>query len=433
MASADEIAGTLALTAYRSFGRLVTPAAGWLLDRRQRRGKEDAERRGERLGVASRPRPAGALVWVHAASVGETNAVLPLIRRLAAAGCMPLLTSGTVTSAQVAAERLGAPAIHQYAPLDLPRFVGRFLDHWRPDLAILVESELWPGTILAASGRGIPLVLVNGRMSERSFRRWRRAAWLSRAVLAPLELCLVQTEADAKRFSALGARAVAVAGNLKLDAAPPEADPAALAAVQAVVGTRPVFLAASTHAGEEEAVLRALPALQVAVPGLLTIIAPRHPDRGGEVAALAARQGLSVARRAAGEAVGGGTQVYVADTIGEMGVWYRLATVAFLGGSLIRHGGQNPIEAVKLGTALVHGPHVENFAEIYAALDEAGAVAAVADAEGLAAAAGRLLTEAGERERMTLAAAACVARFAGALDRTWERLGPFLPQQARDA
>jgi len=433
MASADEFAGPLALTAYRSLGRLLTPAAGWLLDFRQRRGREDAVRRGERLGIASQARPAGPLVWVHAASVGETNAVLPLIARLAECGTVPLLTSGTVTSAQVAAHRLAEPAIHQYAPLDLPRFLARFLDHWRPDLAILVESELWPGTIQAAHGRGIPVVLVNGRMSDRSFRRWRSARWLARAVLAPIELCLVQTQADAERFGALGARAVAVAGNLKFDAAPPEVDAAALAGLAGAIGARPVFLAASTHAGEEEAVLEVLPALRAAAPGLLTIVAPRHPPRGAGIAALAAARRLKTARRGAGEPLTVETEVYVADTIGEMGLWYSLATAAFLGGSLVPHGGQNPIEAVKLNTALVHGPHVGNFAEIYAALGEAGGVTPMAGPDGLAPALAPLLADAARRGRMAREARACVGRFAGALDRTWEKLRPFLPEQARGA
>jgi 3-deoxy-D-manno-octulosonic-acid transferase len=430
MASVDEAVGPLALTAYRSLGRLVTPAAGWLLHLRERRGKEDGARRGERLGLASRPRPAGPLVWLHAASVGETNAVLPLIDRLAAAGCAPLLTTWTVTSAQFAADRLSPPAIHQYAPLDLPRFVGRFLDHWRPDLAILVESELWPGTIHAASARGVPVVLVNGRMSERSYRRWHRVGWLVRVVLKPLDLCLAQAEPDAERFRALGAQNVTVAGNLKLDAAPPEAAAGELAALRAAVGARPVWLAASTHAGEEAAVLDALPALGAAVPGLLTIVAPRHPGRGAEIAALAAGRGLAVARRAAGEALGKATDIYVADTIGEMGLWYRLAPVTFLGGSLVPRGGQNPIEPVKLGAALVHGPHIGNFAGIYAALAEAGGTRLVDGPDSLATAASRLLRNAGERQCMVAAASACIEGFAGALDRTWEALLPFLPEPA---
>jgi 3-deoxy-D-manno-octulosonic-acid transferase len=433
MATIDEVAGPLALTAYRSVGRLVTPAAGWLLDVRERRGREDAARRDERLGLASRQRPAGPLVWLHAASVGEANAVLPLIARLSEAGCVPLLTSGTVTSAEFVGARLAPPAIHQYAPLDLPRFVGRFIDHWRPDLAILVESELWPGIIQAASGRGIPLVLVNGRMSERSFRRWRRARWLARAIVSPLDLCLVQTQLDCERFLALGARQAEAVGNLKFDAAPPEVDAAALAGLKAAVGARPVFLAASTHPGEEEAVFAALPALAAAAPSLLTIVAPRHPTRGAELAARAAALELKAARRAAGETIGGDTDVYIADTIGEMGLWYSLAWAAFLGGSLVRHGGQNPIEPSRMGVALVHGPHVANFADIYAALGAAGAARQIAGGEELGADVASLLADPAERERMAREARACIERFEGALDRTWERLLPFLPRQARHA
>lgn len=432
MASVGDHAGPLALTVYRSLARLSTPAAGLLLDFRQRRGKEDQQRRGERMGLSCKPRPAGPLVWLHAASVGETNAVLPLIARIAAAGPVPLLTSGTVTSAEVAARRLVGPAIHQFVPLDLPRFLDRFLDHWRPDLMILVESELWPGMMQAVAGRGIPLVLVNGRMSDRSFRRWRRARWFARALLSPLRLCLAQTAADAQRFAALGAGHVAVSGNLKFDAPPPEVDEKALAALRAEIGARPVFLAASTHPGEEEAVLEALTRLKVQTPGLLAILAPRHPGRGADIETLARGRKLVTARRAAGQPITAESDIYIADTIGEMGLWYSLASVAFLGGSLVPRGGQNPIEPAKIGVALMHGPHVANFAEVYRALSDAGAVRAVAGPEELGTEAGALLGDVDQRNRLVREARASVERFAGALDRTWEALGPWLPGRAPD-
>lgn len=424
--AAEAVVERTLLAAYGALGRLIEPGLTALLRHRERRGKEDPLRRGERLGRAGLERPPGPLVWLHAASVGETNAVLPLVDALVAGGRRVLLTTGTVTSAEVAAQRLPAGASHQYAPVDTPGAVGRFLAHWRPDLAFFVESELWPGAIDALARRGVPLALVNARMSDRSFRKWRRFAPLARAVLGCIDLCLAQSEADARRLRALGARAVEVTGNLKFDVPPPPVDAAALAELRARIGDRPVFLAASTHAGEETAALAAGAQLRLAQPDLLIILAPRHPARGEAVAAEAAAAGAACARRAAGGTIDARTCVYVADTIGEMGLWFRLATLAFLGGSLVDHGGQNPIEPAKLAVPILYGPHVANFADVYAALDEAGAAVRVAAAAALAPAAAALLSQADERRRIGAAAQCCVARFSGALDRTLAALSPYL-------
>jgi 3-deoxy-D-manno-octulosonic-acid transferase len=343
---------------------------------RAARGKEVAERLGERRGEGA-ARPAGRLLWLHAASVGETLSLLPLLKALTARApdLSVLVTTGTVTAAALLAQRL-PPALagrveHRFAPLDVPRWVERFLAGWRPDAGALVESELWPNLIRAARRRGVPLALVNARLSERSARRWRRwAPGLAREMLSAFSPVLAQTPADAARLGALGARLALCLGNLK-DAAPPlPADPAELARLRDAAAGRPVFLAASTHPGEEAVVLEAHRRAAARVPGLLTVIAPRHPHRGPAVAAEA--RGLAVARRAAGEAPGAGTAVYVADTLGELGLLYRLAGVCLVGGSLVPHGGQNPQEPARLGCPILLGPHTANFAEPVARLLAAG-------------------------------------------------------------
>lgn len=421
------------LAAYRLATRAAGPLAQPLLAWRLRRGKEDPARLAERYGVASRARPAGPLVWVHAASVGETVSVLPLVDRIVAGARLNvLLTSGTVTSARIAEARLGAGLIHQYAPLDGPRFVRRFLDHWRPGLAIFAESELWPNMILEAAGRGIGLCLVNARMSDRSFNRWRgRGAAMARQLLGRFELCLAQSEIDAGRLSALGAARVSTTGNLKFDVPPPPAAEADLAQLSAAIAARPCWAAASLHPGEDETVLEAHALIAAARPGLLTILAPRHPERGAEIAARARAAGLRTACRSSERVPQSGTDVFVMDSIGELGLVFRLALVAFMGGSLVPHGGQNPIEPAKLGAGIVHGPHVANFADIYAALDASGGALTAGDAAGIAGHVATLLDDRAAAAMQAQAARDTLARFTGALERTMVHLEPLLAAASR--
>jgi 3-deoxy-D-manno-octulosonic-acid transferase len=418
----------LSVRAYGRVSRLLYPAVQPLLSRRQKRGKEDAARLGERKGVASRERPEGILVWLHGASVGELISLLPIAEHLRSKGVGVLVTSGTVTSAEVAGRRLPAGAIHQYVPLDLPAYVERFLDHWRPDLGVFAESELWPNLIHAAQGRGVHLVLVNARMSERSHRRWRRFPSFITSMLSRFELVLAQTEADGARIRELGAPRVQAIGNLKYDVAPPPADAGKLAALREAVGRRPILVAASTHAGEEEVVAEAHRIAARRVPDLLTIIAPRHPGRGEEAAASCFRAGVTVCRRSEGTLPDRHTGIYVADTIGELGLFYRLGRIAFLGGSFVTHGGQNPIEPAKLGNGILHGPHVHNFTEVYGALREARGAFEVADAAGLGEAAARLLMQPSNLDAMAANAAAKVDEMSGAIQRTTDALEPFLIQ-----
>ena len=273
----------LTLALYRGSLTLLEPLAAGLLAWRWRKGKEDGARIGERRGFASRPRPRDRLAWLHGASVGETLSLLPLVERLTQCGVKVLVTSSTRTSADLLARRLPPGSLHQFFPLDVPRYLRRFLDHWRPDLVLFAESEIWPNTVIELGRRDIPLVMVNGRVSERSYRRWSRLPVTARALLERYALCVAQSPMDAERLARLGALRVAVAGNLKFDAPPPPADARALAHLSGLVAGRPVWIAASTHPGEEEAVAAVHQALANRLPGLLTILAPRHPERGPAV------------------------------------------------------------------------------------------------------------------------------------------------------
>ncbi|UTD27674.1 3-deoxy-D-manno-octulosonic acid transferase [Bradyrhizobium sp. WD16] len=418
----------LTLRAYRRLSAAAMPLSTLLIHRRIRQGKEETGRINERRGLPGVARPRGPLIWIHGASVGEVLAAAELIGRLRAHNIRILLTSGTVTSAGIVAKRFPSDVLHQYVPFDAPRYVSRFLDFWQPSLALFIESDLWPNLIISASSRRIPMVVINGRMSPRSYPRWRRALGTISALLGRFELCLAQSQLDAERFSALGAENVVVTGNLKLDVAAPPSDPAKFAQLRAAIGGRPVIAAASTHPGEEELIAAVHARLASQIPGLLSVIVPRHPKRGEAVARDLAAAGFAVARRAGGELPSRETEIYVADTMGELGLVYRLAPVVFMGGSLVPHGGQNPIEAIKLGAATLHGPHVFNFAEVYEALDQAGGAALVSDADDLALRIARLLGNEAARARMVAAGTEVVTRLGGALERTLAALEPYLLQ-----
>jgi 3-deoxy-D-manno-octulosonic-acid transferase len=419
------------LRLYRLLSTAGEPLTSILLARRLARGKELDDRIGERRGETAAERPAGPLVWLHGASVGELMSVLPLIERLSARGLNVLVTTGTVTSSGVAAQRMPGGVIHQFMPLDVPNFVARFLDRWQPQLALFVESDLWPNMLIETARRKVPMVLVNARLSERSFRRWLKLPRSIGHLLERFDLCLARTPPDAERLTQLGARNVFVSGNLKLDVPAPPADEADLAALKAAIGERPLIAAASTHPGEDELIVAAHKRLRATAPGLLTLIAPRHPERGPEIVALARAAGLSVALRSQGALPAAATDVYVADTMGELGLVYRLAPVVFIGGSLVRHGGQNPIEAAKLGAAILHGPHISNFEELYATLDAAHGAEPVDDGERLTAAFGAMLAQPAVRARVAQAGRSAVNALGGALDRTMQALEPYLSKLKR--
>jgi 3-deoxy-D-manno-octulosonic-acid transferase len=418
----------LTLRVYRSLSTVATPLAGALVRHRLKRGKEDEARVGERKGLTAAARPAGPLVWIHGASVGEVLAVAGLVERMRAMNIHILLTSGTVTSAAIVAKRFPADVIHQFIPYDSPRFVARFLDHWQPSLALFVESDLWPNLILAGAERRIPLIVINGRMSQRSFQRWRTAPATMGTLLSQFEMCLVQSQGDADRFSALGSPHVFNTGNLKFDVPAPPADAQKLEQVRQAIMGRTVLLAASTHPGEEEVLLDQHRRLEAHFPQLLTIIVPRHPERSAQIAQLTGATTLRAAIRSRDELPTAQTQIYIGDTLGELGLFYRLARIVFVGGSLVDHGGQNPIEPIKLGAAVLHGPHVGNFADIYRALDEAGGAKLAGDGEALVKQMGVWLEDRAARERASAAGRVVVDRLGGALEKTMAALEPYLLQ-----
>jgi 3-deoxy-D-manno-octulosonic-acid transferase len=419
----------LSLKAYRALTSLAAPFAPLILAWRTRRGKEEPDRRSERYGHASAPRPKGFLAWFHASSVGEANAALPVIETIAAERpeVRMLLTTATVTSARLARSRLPKNVVHQYVPLDNKGYVQRFLHHWRPDLAVLVESEIWPNLVLETKGEGIPLLLINGRMSSSSFKRWRRRPGLSRPLFSSFDLVLAQNDSLAERFAQLGVARTLDVGNLKADAPPPPADLPGKRRLAAAISGRTVWLAASTHPGEEDLVALAHKKMRQERPDLLTIIVPRHPERGKPIAETLKAANLSIALRSEEQLPEAATDIYVADTIGELGLFYALSPIAFVGGSLVERGGQNPVEPIKLGAAVLTGPNWQNFRDSYTELLKVQGCREVSDAASLADAALDLLEDESGRIEMTRRAEAAIAGMSGALPRTLAELEPYLP------
>jgi 3-deoxy-D-manno-octulosonic-acid transferase len=413
---------------YRSLTLPLTPPVRVYLKRRLRRGKEDALRIDERRGIPGEARPPGPLAWIHAASVGEATAMLSLIERLLAdrPALEILLTTGTVASARLLEARLPPRARHQFVPVDLPRWTARFLDHWRPDLALWVESELWPNLVLTTRARGVPMVLLNGRLSAGSYARWRWLPGLARPVLGAFELCLAQDRVQAERFRRLGARNVATVGDLKAAAQPLPVDAWRLEKLRRQIGPRPVWLAASTHAGEDEIVADAHCQLSAVHPRLLTIIAPRHPARADTMDAMLAERGLRTARRSRAKPIPGQTDIYIADTMGELGLFYAFSGIAFIGGSLVPKGGHNPFEAARLDCAVLHGPHVANCVGMAAELAAAGAAETVRNADELARAVSALLRDPRRRSERAAAGRRAAAAGLAVLDTVLMHLAPRL-------
>ncbi|WP_334163198.1 3-deoxy-D-manno-octulosonic acid transferase [Phenylobacterium sp.] len=417
---------TLPLALYRSATGLLQPLAPAVLRRRAARGKEDPERLGERLGRAGRLRPDGPLVWLHGVSVGETQSLLPLVDALRRRrpGATLLVTSGTVTSAALLARRLPAGVIHQFAPVDTPDAVRRFLDHWRPDLGLFVESEMWPNLIAAARARGVRLALLSARMTEASARHWSRTPGSARALLGAFDLVLPQDEATETRLARLGA-AVGPRLNLKLVGAPLPFDPAELARLRAAVGARKVVLAASTHPGEEAPVAAAV-ARAAPDQAPLLVLAPRHPDRAGEISREFA--GRRLARRSLGEPLAADTEIYLADTLGELGLLFELADVVVMGGGFVPGiGGHNPLEPARHGRPILTGPHAFNAADVYREMFAEVAAIEALDFDALARHLAGLLAYPAIARRIGEAALGYAERQGQALDAALARLDPLLP------
>ncbi len=416
----------LALLGYRLSGVVLYPLVGPYLTYRAMKGKEDKSRRLERLGYASLPRPRGPLIWMHAASVGETLAIMPLIRELRRREIHVLLTTGTVTSANLIRSRLADEVLHQYVPLDVKFPIKRFISYWRPDACITAESEIWPTTVSELARRGIPQIRVNARISDRSFERWRRRSTIAEALFEKMALVVAQSDLDAERFRDLGAWPVVVSGNLKSDTDPPPCDEALLARYRNEIGGRRTWAAISTFEGEEEAVASVHRALKPK-NGQLTILVPRHPDRADAVEAMLKDAGLSVARRSRDEPVTPETDVFLGDSIGEMGLYLRLTEIAFVGKSLAEAvGGQNPLEPAMLGCAVLSGPNVQNFRDAYQLLVRKGGARIVKDAEMLTKAAHYLMINDAAREKMIAAGHEAMEEMRGALASTVKALEPYI-------
>lgn len=418
------------LKSYSTATRIAAPALPLWLKRRARKGKEDPARLGERKGIASQPRPEGKLVWLHAASVGESQMLMPVILRILAhlPHCNIVITTGTVTSADLLAQQLPKRAVHQYAPADHPKAVGNFLAHWQPDLAIFAESELWPNMIMQTKALKIPMALINARMSATSIERWdKRGKKSGQVLLGAFDLIMAADTTTAAGLTWLTGREVEAAGNLK-DAAPAlPVDKLALQKLKSAIGRRPVWCAASTHVGEEILVGSAALAVKAKKPKALLILAPRHPERAKEVKDILTKMGLSVLRRSSHRMPTDKTDVYLVDQIGKMGLVYRLAKTAFVGGSLLEGlSGHNPLEPARLDCAVITGPHIASFADTYMPMMAFDGVKRILSPDDLAPAVLKYLSDPKARKAKAKAALNFAESRDAVLDYVWQHLHPLL-------
>jgi len=421
------------LKAYSAATRMVAPALPFWLKRRARKGKEDPARIGERQGIASQPRPQGKLVWLHAASVGESQMLMPVILRILSENpnFHIVITTGTITSAELLAQSLPENAVHQYAPADHPKAVKNFLNHWQPDLAIFAESELWPNMIMQSKARDIPLALINARMSASSIERWsKRGKKSGAALLGCFDLILAADTATANGLTWLTGRDIEAAGNLK-DAAPALAvDKDELKELKAAIGRRPVWCAASSHAGEEELIGAAVLDIKAQKPKSLLILAPRHPERAAEVKAILVKAGLNVLRRSSHKMPTDKTDVYLVDEIGKMGLVYSLSKIAFIGGSLLNGlSGHNPLEPARLDCAVITGAHISSFADTYMSMFAFDAADRILSPEELAPAVFKYMNDAKARNAKAGAAAEFAKSRDAVLDYVWDYLNPLMPKE----
>ncbi|MEP2718781.1 3-deoxy-D-manno-octulosonic acid transferase [Pseudophaeobacter sp.] len=425
---------TLLFYSYRALTALLAPIAFRKVAAKLSAHGIPETRQRERLGHASLPRPEMAaespLIWFHGASVGESLAAITLMNRLSTRlpAARFLLTSGTATSAAMADKRLPTCAQHQFAPLDSSGAVARFLDHWRPDAGVFVESELWPVTLSAAKARGTRLALVNARLSARSVASWRKKLPTARYIMGLFDLLLTQNTSVAKDLVLLGADPAKVlpSGNLKAGAAALPQDPNLTSEMRAALGTRPLWIASSTHQGEEEIILAAHKSLLVDHPDLCLLLAPRHPERASEIADLITKTDLTQARRGRGQAPTPDCQVYLADTLGELGTWYALSPIVFLGGSLLPIGGHNPFEVAQSGAAVLTGPGYSNFSETFPPMIKTGGACEVHTAADLAQAVDLWLTQPDQLQKARDEARAYVEQQAGQLDAMVDHLINYL-------
>ncbi|WP_375623783.1 lipid IV(A) 3-deoxy-D-manno-octulosonic acid transferase [Bartonella sp. TT119HLJHH] len=420
-----ELKAHTALLSYRIIGFCLCPVIPFYLFFRAIRGKEEWCRKKERLGKSSYVRPQGSLVWLHAASVGETLALFPLVNYILSLKINVLMTTGTVTSSTLVKKHFGNRLIHQYAPLDLDFAVRRFISHWKPDLVLICESEIWPLRIKELAKMRIPQILVNAHMSERSFKAWQKRRVLAKHIFKDIDLAIGQNERDVAYYHKLGVKSVTFSGNLKADVFLVE-NQALLARYRNAIGNRPVWAAVSTHEGEEEIAFEVHKIVKNYLPDLLTIIVPRHPERSEDLIRKCDNKGLSFIRRSRDAVPNMNTDILWGDTIGEMALFLRLSQVSFVGKSLCGNGGHNPLELALLGSAILTGPHVSNFQEMFKQFLTHDAAYMVQDTKQLAIQVYKLLTNETLRQEMVDKAHEVATGMAGALERTLKILDPFL-------
>ena len=415
--------------------RFLTDIAAWplrfWLNVRAWRGKEDSERLSERRGLPSRLRPQGTLIWCHAASVGESLALLPLIDKFVSEpDTHVLLTTGTVSSAAVMSQRLPSKVTHQFAPWDRRSWVNRFLDHWQPTLALRMESEIWPNSLTALRERNIPIAVVNGRLSDRSFRRWSYLP--AQSLFESIDLVCAQTKVFSDRFQRLGVKDVQILPNLKLSAAPLPAAGPDVEFLRQMIGKRPVWLAASTHPSEDLVVFNAHRAIAQKIEGVLTIVVPRHPHRGLQMKTIASENNVNAAVRSSADSITADTDIYIADTFGELGLFFRVAPVVFMGKSIGIVGGQNPIEPSHFDCAILFGPHMENFEDIADTMVKESMAIQVADGDAFGETVSSLLLDEKKRASLSHNANTLGHRGLEGLETTYDALKGLLPKSANN-
>lgn len=427
------------LTLYEILLRAGKPALNALLEKRLKDGKEDGGRLHERRGIALRPRPDGRLIWIHAASVGEAQSTLILIDALGKSydGINIMVTTGTVSSAALMAKRLPSFAFHQYVPMDHPDWVSAFLNHWKPDLALWMESELWPNILKGLKSRNIPAALINARLSDKSFARWKMAKQTISEILSSFNVIMTQTKTDEDRYRELGAGTVVTTSNLKYSSDPLPFYPAALDDLKSSLADRPVWVYASSHDGEETLTCRIHQRLQKKLPNLLSIIVPRHIERRGDIAKICADAGLEYTLRGDAHLTPSAQdKIYIADTLGELGLFYSLAPIALIGRSFSNDGGggHNPVEAAQLNCAVLTGPNVQYQQQMFDDMFAEGAARQVKTEDELYETLLGLFTNPENLKSLQDRAAAFAAEKSHVIDLVIKNLGPYLSMlETKDA
>ncbi|ENN92664.1 lipid IV(A) 3-deoxy-D-manno-octulosonic acid transferase [Bartonella schoenbuchensis] len=420
-----DLKARIALSIYRIVGSCSRPIVPFYLFCRTMCGKEERGRQNERLGKSHKVRPQSPLIWFHAASIGETLSLFPLINYILSLKINVLLTTSTVTSSTLVKKHFGDRLIHQYAPLDLESAVCRFISNWKPDLVLTCESEIWPLRIKTLAKMRIPQILVNARMSEHSFKAWQKRLPLAKHIFKHIDMVICQSQKDVAYYHALGVKSVALSGNLKTDVVP-IVNQSLVTRYCNAIGNRPVWAAISTHEGEEKIVFEVHKILKNYWPDLLTIVVPRHPERSEDVIKACSDKGLHFVRRSRHAVPDANTDILLGDTIGEVGLFLRLSKVAFIGKSLCGYGGHNPLELALLGVAILTGPHVANFRDIFEHFLSRDAAFVVEDTAQLALQVQKLLKDEILRQEMANKAYEIATDMAGALERTLKLLDPFL-------